>query len=468
MSDKDNKPKIVKMEDAKAKKPAKNQPKDKTAENNKKKYTKGIVDEILFQYFDKQKRLHFLNRGFPIPDFGLWFYRESHNSASRCVRINKNGVAVEFNREQVHDLIASHLALMAVPGDPLSIYCVDFPRISNLVKRLFISGRRLKTWPKPIAFASDKSPSFEQFSFDPLARPPFKFPFITNTLKNITNAQSLCIRIGSFYDITASRKQAFWIYGDGDGGKTTLFKLLEMLVGERAVAPFDDTLSRDAFGLQSLVDKRLWIGEEIDPKFIRSTFFKRITGGASISINPKGQARYNANLSGFMFFNSNDAPTLPRDTGLLNRIIVCKCQTIPKSQRLKTHEVLERFKSELPAFIGYCIDLYNRQPNKSYIEASTEELDEAVSNFENAYEYIFDVLFKEDPSKINRTGIPSKEFEHKFRDYLSNNSAYLKTCTLPEFRKYVKSRLKLQSLTKLIKVKGQVYRVIPGVGTRKK
>lgn len=423
--------------------------------------------------------IRYLETGVPqvlMPDlpyeqtFKVWFYRPDSLLSTRMVLVNEQtGTAEDIGFSKLTAILHKELEKFGVEDDPGMCYCLSQSGTVNLANRLLAVGRQLNQWPEPCGFKSTPGYVFERLSWDPVPfATPKDFPFISEILSRMGNSLAFCQRVGSIFVPGADRKQAVILYGLGDAGKTAIFNMLKSLVGKEGYAPITEGISKDSFGLWTLKDKRLWIGEEIEPAFFRTNTFKRLTGGAPVLINPKGEKQFSALLQGMLFVNSNEAPAIPNDSGLLNRLIICRIDPVPEEARLPEEEVNRRVAAELPYFVGYCLGLY--KGGRIHPEDATE-LESAVSDFEAPMAKIFDAFFEEDLSALGSDAtLTSNDFASTWEKITGTFPGLVKEMTLASFRRYVCSRVGREgkAFSVLVRRNQNVFRVIPGLKLKSK
>ena len=404
-------------------------------------------------------------------DWHIYFYCESPMEPARILRhcpeadtyeeIGKDELVREINR--CLDQFGS------IEGRVSSMYCLSDREASSLANRLLKSGRRIKSWPLPIGFKSQKGHFFQRFDFDlPESATKEDFPTINLNLQGMTNSTNFCQRVGSLYDPDADRKQVIVMVGDTDGGKSALIDLLTYLAGGlEGIASVDEGVFGE-FGLAPLVDKRVWIAEEIPAKFFARHKFKTLTGGTGVMINRKGEKQFNAYLTGMMFATSNKTLKIPNDSGFRSRLIICEVEPIPKELRLPRPDTRRRMTRELPAFIRYCIEQYEFVGGDGTLTPeTTEALDGTIEDAEAEMEAVFDAEFVAgDPLKLENP-ITSSEYCAWWESISKASPEFARRTTKGRFDEYVKQRLGIKRLSKRISQGGSRCRVVPGLTFKK-
>lgn len=224
--------------------------------------------------------------------------------------------------------------------------------------------KRLEEPPKPVAFKSQPAVCLAEnrLDFDPVVDDFDLYtaaPIFAKTLDRIkTNRDSFIYRIGSLFDENADRKQAIWLWGQKDAGKSFLERFIRSLCGMGATMSVDPEDLNDNHWKEPFVGKRALFFQEASTGFIQSAKFKKLTGDLYHSINPKGEKKFTAPLPVMLFFFSNKAPEISSDPALLERIIDCEIEPVPREDMVPGHEMDNVFEKERPYIVGYCIKKY--------------------------------------------------------------------------------------------------------------
>lgn len=254
------------------------------------------------------------------------------------------------------------------------------------IKKLFVSGpyllsmRQVEQAVLSWAATSPSLPRLPRFisqkSFDGLAftRLSFDFEFdrkdwreVCPAFKDITERMSkpeqFMARLGSIFDESCDRKQAVWISGTKDCGKSQIDWLLRYLAGydRELVHPgayislYTGMLNR--WFKSTLINKRIAAFQEADPKFLSTAEFKSVTGDDLHSPEIKYGSNVNTTVKTLFWFFSNQKPEIPNKPELIERIIYCHMK--PFTGEMLPEEVYrKKLIKELPVFLGACYEKY--------------------------------------------------------------------------------------------------------------
>jgi phage/plasmid-associated DNA primase len=446
----------------------KNKKKDDT--KSKPKITRAWIEKNLLEFLETGKVQQYMNLDLKYKDdWDVWFYRKNPTENSRILVINKHDkTACEIGIEYLSEKLIHKTGMFVIEDDPCSIYGLAGRQATEFARAMLAVGRKIKQWPKPIGFKSSPGYFFKRHDFDPVrGSTPDQFPTINLNLEHMTNHKSFCQRVGSLYDDKADRKQIIFMVGEGDGGKSALINLLTDLAGGADGVSAVSMNVFSNFGFDPLLDKRVWIAEELSPQFFKNDKYKVLTGGSPVQINRKGERQFNAYLDGMLFCASNRIPDLENDSGLRNRLIICEVETLPAEKRLSVAETRKRMREELKYFVGYCQDLYDEVgEDGTLVPESTEKLESIIAESEMDCEMVFDEYFIEDLTKIGKDAVlAAKEYNKIWEQICNDHPQFAKTTKKKTFNKYTANRLGRSEVSQ--RVFGYSHRMIPGLRRKK-
>lgn len=260
----------------------------------------------------------------------------------------------------------------------------------------------LSELPKSVGFKSDPALCMTRLAFDPvevtdLDSLKLHAPLFSEMLGRMENSDAFCMRVGSMFDPDADRKQAVWMSGPRDCGKSEFAWLLMELSGKGYGLLSNADFKTDYWKAQ-LVGKRVGLVQEAAAKFIRTDEFKSITGDDIHSINQKNQPIFHAQLPVLLFFFSNNPPEIPHDDALMARIIDCRIKAISPDAMLPKAVVRAKIIEELPYIAGYSLSRYRTISSGDRIPNCIDTLTETIARYEAEYIDFLDKHFIEDES----------------------------------------------------------------------
>ena len=246
--------------------------------------------------------------------------------------------------------------------------------------------------PPAMVGYDDDRPAFYRLQYKPVedvADIAFQAPTWLEILERTTNAKALCMRIASIFDEHADRKQAIYMSGPKDCGKSQIEAILSHISGGDAPSGGGFTAltpdqTKSPHWLEPVVGKRVVCMSEAASGFLESNKFKSLTGDLRHMVNPKGKAIINRALPVLLFMFANEPPEISSKGELFERIIDCRI-TPPKLDGrglIPDHEYQQKLKDELPAFLGYCNKLYEPYRNRR-LPCKKGTLEESSSDHES-------------------------------------------------------------------------------------
>lgn len=311
---------------------------------------------------------------------------------------------------------------------PLMDYNMTMSRYLSTIKKWSSTRIHYDALPKKVGFASDEQLVMHRLPFDHVPLAEFqgancddvlakRAPLFQEILSRMENAYAFCARIGSIFDEDADRKQAVWVWGEADGGKSVLQWLLTEFVGgiTGAYGSLDMDALNTPFWKAQLVGKRIGVVQEAGSKFLRSDAFKSITGDDIHAINQKNVRIYNTALPVLLFFFSNEAPNIPQDDALKARIIPCRIKSLGPDKRMPFAELKARLRAEFPYIAAYCLECYRMNPAGARIKHD----EGALENIAGAFEAEFTDFIEYHYVVSKKDSITRKEFQDdcKKEDY---------------------------------------------------
>lgn len=148
-------------------------------------------------------------------------------------------------------------------------------------------------------------------------------------------------------------KQALFLYGPGNTGKSQFLSLLVRLIGQHNCASIDLKELEERFGTSCIWRKRLAGCPDMSAmKIGELKMFKKLTGGDEISFEHKGKDRFSDTYKGTLLFCANELPKFGGDKGshVYDRMILVNCSNvIPEDKR--DGKLLDKLYSEREAIV---------------------------------------------------------------------------------------------------------------------
>jgi hypothetical protein len=283
--------------------------------------------------------------------------------------------------------------------------------------------------PKPILWANEEGLTFSRLPWDfEENNTEFYCPLFDKILERMSNAHAFECFIGSLFFEESDRQQYVWIHGGGFDGKGSLGRLLERIFGNAYVAaeaPFIVS-QMSPFFTAKFVNKRIAVfGDCESYSFPTTGYFKSLTGGDAMLINPKNKEEYTTKLNLKCLFLSNEQPDIGTSKADLRRIIYCKLK-----ETSETHDPSyeDRLWLEAGDFLQRCIFKYKETcPKHNQIPVDSSEAIDLAEENEANFQGFFDDRFVELPhgvvkitdfNEILEMRWPKKSMQKKFKLWL--------------------------------------------------
>ena len=149
-------------------------------------------------------------------------------------------------------------------------------------------------------------------------------------------------------------KQALFMYGKGNTGKSQLKSLTEKLLGRENYSNIDLNNLEQRFGTSQLYMKRLSGSGDMSFMSIKELkIFKCATGGDDIFIEFKGKDGFSFKYSGLLWYCMNELPAFGGDKGqwVYDRIITFDCNNVIPPEK-QDKQLLDKMYAEREAIIN--------------------------------------------------------------------------------------------------------------------
>lgn len=297
------------------------------------------------------------------------FYRRDKFTPRFPVYVNEDGVCQELDVQDAKAIIISisnikfienhaNIGSFGFSYKNVDILCMTEANAGSVLKTLSLKkDLMIKDKIKPFAFKSDPSLTFCRLPFDPIVDAVMP-PIWQDFLGNMTNADAICMWLGSLFFDDSDRSQYVWIYGKGGNGKTTLARVVSKLLGNFVL--FSQVpANENPFWTSGFLHKRLIVLDDCNNYgFPKTGLFKSLTGNGKVSIEKKFCAAYDTDLDCKFLFTSNAKPTISSDLSDMRRIIFSSTKNESSYAYDSTFE--DRLFDALPEFISVCMAMYKK------------------------------------------------------------------------------------------------------------
>ena len=303
--------------------------------------------------------------------------------------------------------------------------------------------------PKPWALKDDPELTYSRLSYQPKSCSWTELqevvPIFTDIVDRIEDGggKLLCQWIGSIFSPYSDRRQAIWLEGPPNAGKSLLTEIIgELLEPDMSMVLASNELATP-FLLGTIERKRLIVVDDATPAFLNTNLFKTITGtGGKQAVNQKFKIQRMGIMDCKIILTSKDPLMLRRDEGIMSRVLRLLIARREKSKGVNKSSALVRqaMAPYVPMIAGYCIDLYKgKYPDGGELIPTNNLVEEAVSNSEQDFadtleeNFIIGPQFKITTSEfrevLSSVGITSLKQRRDFVAYLKRKHPTIKTNT---------------------------------------
>ena len=245
-------------------------------------------------------------------------------------------------------------------------------------------------------------------------------------------------------DMTAC--SAFFLYGDGANGKSTLMDVLSNFFGRTSVSAFSiETLTTRAFAVAGLVGKRINICNEDESKFVKSDKFKSIISGDLVSAERKYGNVFEFRPKTRFIFSTNQMPTFDGvDYGIRRRIKIIPFfhQITPQEKDTK---IIQNIIPELPGVLRWALEGLRRLRENNFEFSQCDAVDKMKKEFSTTVSStlrFFDEYYEKDIDGFT----PFKQIYDEYKVWCSENGR--KSVSSDKLGKEINSNFRLKSIQK--------------------
>lgn len=211
--------------------------------------------------------------------------------------------------------------------------------------------------------------------FDASRVVPGEFPAWNEFLSRLDYPEIFAAWVWSIVEPSNNVRQAMWLVGQGDDGKSVVQKALTTLLGNSYVKSMQSRELGEKFFLSGVYGKTLVNYADCDQIYLLSDpKIKQITGGDSTSIEFKSKDSFTGDVYAKLFVTSNKNPKInPESRAQVTRLI----RLDVKRPVQQTANFQSKLEAEIWYFLDYCKNCYlkyiNEGNNKLNLPADLQE-----------------------------------------------------------------------------------------------
>lgn len=186
--------------------------------------------------------------------------------------------------------------------------------------------------------------------------------------------------IWSIFAKDDSTRLVCWFHGDGNDGKSFIYKAISEYLGFLAV---EETIWNpdNKFTLSKMVGKKLvYVPDNKSPKLIENQLIKNVSGGDRVTVEKKNRDPFSAVMQGKIMVGSNCAPEISEDAASTSRLMYIKLAPAVTEivNATAPHIWQKNLISEVPVILKKAKSFYDKLTNGRQILKLPKEMTEQV------------------------------------------------------------------------------------------
>lgn len=245
---------------------------------------------------------------------------------------------------------------------------------------------------------------------------------------------------------TAHISQLIWLTGNGNDGKSTLFKALGKAFGESMMAPISAKDVTSDFGLESAIGKRIvFVGDLQSGNFLGSNFVHAVTGGDSVNVNRKNEKHINHEFKTILFVGSNTPPEvnmlaynearrifyIPLHEPSINTMRkYCQTDSNGNIMRYKNgmpmyngYPLADKLVAEMPHILYKCKKMYDKYYGHGTLMLPESVFDYMLDKLSSNMVDIFEKFFMDIVEIVDNATVPAINVVNAYLAYTHGNNA---------------------------------------------
>lgn len=235
------------------------------------------------------------------------------------------------------------------------------------------------------------------------------------------------------------------VYSQGGEGKSTLFGLLEHIVGIPNTTAISLSNFNQSFGLEPLLHKKLNLATESSNTEFSTDKLKAITAGEKITVNRKGLKEIETVISAKMTFLLNDLPVIKdKSSGLKRRLLILP-MTKPIPLHLQNKNLPQQLEKELSGILNWALDGLRRLDQNDYQFTTSKSMNAIKQKYFNEVSPMMDFIRNCLDINSNNSNILGNELIATFKSW-SEMHNYNVTHLLSPIAFWREFRVEMQNL----------------------
>jgi hypothetical protein len=333
--------------------------------------TKVILDNLYFQLKD---HIHLVTQIMP-PSVEI-VYEVDGNLVRQLEETNKDVIIKYFKKNKA--AMSKFKSLLRTDEFAPVAARFDEQAIAEQLYRRFRMDNSKELSGTPQTFSWGDVPAFCVMDPELLKEGPFDA--WTEFTSRLDFPDVFMAFVWSIFDPKNNGRQALWIKGEGQDGKSSVVDALSSFMGNEAVAAMKKEDSNDKFFAGAFENKRLAVhGECSNSNLLSTSIIKSLVSGEYVGIEHKHQRKYTNRIYCKLIIMSNIYPEINTDDrSELSRLLFVNVLRPPNN--MGDPNFFERLRSQIPAFLVECRKKYDELcPTRSNIIVPPDMLENILS-----------------------------------------------------------------------------------------
>lgn len=222
---------------------------------------------------------------------------------------------------------------------------------------------------------------------------------------------------------TTRSQEALVIIGKGGEGKSVIGRVIKHIWGNKAIMDKIQNLDEDRFLLSRLVNKLVFIDDDLDPKKLERTgiFKQLVTNGTEILVEDKYMAKKPAQIyTRFIMFGNSALQSLyDRSDGFFRRLKIIRCK--PVKNREADMGFFNKLLPEMENIFNWCVDGLLRLNENNFCISETTGSAEEKADMKSESMNVFDFMESSAVEMHTNYATPTKRLFECYEQWCEDN-----------------------------------------------
>ena len=228
--------------------------------------------------------------------------------------------------------------------------------------------------------------------------------------------------VWSLFDPTNFGRQALWIYGEGNDGKSTAINTLIRFYGSDYTLSMGHKTVDESFFFGQAYGKRLAVYMDCkNLQILQKERIKSLLGRDNVAINDKHDKIFTGQVYSKLFIGSNSYPQISfADQSERTRLLLLRVRTYGDEAGDPDFE--DRLYEEMPAFLHSCKEAYEREcPRGMSLRVPKTMAEEILLNCISSDSELIEAFIEEELEFDKEFSTSDKKLRYAFGQFLATN-----------------------------------------------